>query len=203
MDAPNLLILTVYILIVAYIFYQAYQSLDSKVTIETNNEYLNQDLEEQQLKQLIDIKFKFQNSYDLDQLTKLQLSIQNISLEDTVYVDWNLSSITDFDKVTARVIRLTKGMKEIPQSQAITTILPGQKIEEDLSDDKSIVAPLFKPEKLKKALAKATPFSLRLFLIVSNLDGTKRSSPLHCQFIPRKLGLAKALTLALKPKKPK
>lgn len=200
MDSRNLLIFTVYLIVVIYVFYQAYKSLGNQVVISSDSDYLNRQLEEQNLKEIVDIKFKFKPRYRLDELTKLMISIKNISQEETIRVDWDESSITDFDKVTGRVIRLAPGMTDVPQNQAISIIVPGRMIEEELSDDKSIIGSLFKAEKLKGATAKSSPFYLRLFFTVSNLANPKRSCTLRCQFIPKKLHWAKALTLELKPK---
>jgi hypothetical protein len=201
MDSRNLLIFTVYLIIVSYVLYQAYKALGNQVVIDTDYSSLNQQLEEQEIKGLIDIKFKFKDSYKLDELSKLMLIIKNISQESTIRVDWDESSITDFDKVTGRVIRLASGMTNIPQSQAISIIVPGRIIQEELSDDKSLISPLFKPEKLKKASVKNDPFYLRLFLTISNPTGAKRSYTLRCKFIPKPLHWAKALSIELKPKK--
>ena len=200
MDSRNLLIFTVYLIVVIYVFYQAYKSLDNQIVISPDSDYLNRQLEEQNLKEIVDIKFKFKPRYRLDELTKLMINIKNISQEETIRVDWDESSITDFDNVTGRVIRLAPGMTDVPQNQAISIIVPNRMIEEELSDDKSIIGSLFKPDKLKKATAKSSPFYLRLFFTVSNLANTKRSYTLFCQFIPKKLHWAKALTLELKPK---
>jgi hypothetical protein len=196
----NLLIFTVYFICVTYIFYQAYKSLDTKVTIETDSDYTNDQLTEQDLGDVIELKFKFRDSYKLSDLTKLPISIKNISPESTVHVIWDQSSITDFQQVTGRVIRLTPGMTDIPQSQAVSIIVPGQIIETDLSDDNSVTGPLFKPEKLRKATEKPDPFSLRLFLKITDPVKDERSCPLRCRFIPKKLSLRKALGIAMKPK---
>ena len=201
MDSRNLLIFTVYLIIVSYVLYQAYKALGNQVVIDTDYSSLNQQLEEQEIKELIDIKFKFKDRYKLDELTKLMISIKNTSQEDTIRVDWDESSITDFDKVTGRVIRLATGMTNIPQSQAVSIIVPGRIIQEELSDDKSILSPLFKPANIKEASIKNNPFYLRLFLTISSPTGAKRSYTLRCKFIPKPLDFAKALSIELKPKK--
>jgi len=201
MDSRNLLIFTVYLIIVSYVLYQAYKALGNQVVIETDYSSLTQQLEEQEIKDLIDIKFKFKDRYKLDELTKLMIIIKNTSEEDTIRVDWDESSITDFDKVTGRVIRLATGMTNIPQSQAVSIIVPGRIIQEELSDDKSILSPLFKPAKIKEASVKNNPFYLRLFLTISSPTGAKRSYTLRCKFIPKPLHFAKALSIELKPKK--
>jgi hypothetical protein len=203
MESADLLIFTVYIIVVTYVFYQAYSDLGNQAVIVPDSEDLSNQIQEQEIQDLIDIKFKFKGSYRLNELTKLQITIQNKSKDDTIRVDWDECSITDFDNVTGRVVRIAPGLTDVPQNQATVIIVPGRKIEEELSDDKAIAAPLFKPEKLKKALDSSKPFFLRLFFKVTNLTGDKRFYTLRCKFIPKKLRWSRALTLALKPKKPK
>lgn len=202
MDSRILLVFTVYLIVVTYVLYQAYKSLDNQVVIQLDSTDLNRQLSEQELSDVAEIKFRLRDSYRLDEITKLPLILKNISLETTILIDWDQSSITDFDNSVARVIRLTPGMTEIPQKQVASIIVPGQVLEAELSDDKTIAGSLFKPGKLKKAAATATPFRLRLFLTISHL-GIEHFHTLSCQFIPKKLGWTKALVIALKPKPPK
>jgi hypothetical protein len=199
-DSQNLLILTVYLIIVTYVFYQAYRSLGNQVVIQLDSADLNRQLEEKELTDIVTIKFKLKDSYKLDELTKLTMTLKNISQEATIGLNWDLSSLADFDNATNRVIRLTPGMTDLPQKQVETIVLPGQVFETDLSSDKSLTSTLFKPAKLRKATIKSDPFRLRLYLTVSNLDGDTQSQPLSCQFIPKKLRWTRALTIALKPK---
>ncbi|HEY9601151.1 MAG TPA: hypothetical protein V6C85_06040 [Allocoleopsis sp.] len=206
MDSRNLLILTVYLIIVTYVFYQAYKSLGGQVVIELDSSDLNQQLKEKELDDIVTIKFKFRDSYRLGELTKLPIVIKNKSQEHSISVDWNVSSIIDFDNVTGRVIRLTPGLTALPQNQAVSILAPDQSIDEELSDDKDIAAPLFKPAKLKKATDSGTPFYLRLFLTISNMVGTevdKHSKILSCRLVPKKLTWTRALVIAMKPKPPK
>jgi len=205
-DSRNLLILTVYLIIVTYVFYQAYKSLGNQVVIELDYGDLNQQLDEKGLRDIVGIKFKFRDSYRLDELTKLPIVINNKSQDHTIMVDWNVSSIIDFDNVTGRVIRLTPGLTALPQNQAVSILAPEQSIDEELTDDKDIAAPLFKPGKLKKATDTAAPFYLRLFLTISNIAGAvgdKHSQILSCRLVPKKLRWTRAFTIALKPKPPK
>ena len=46
MDSRNLLIFTVYLIIVSYVLYQAYKALGNQVVIDTDYSSLNQQLEE-------------------------------------------------------------------------------------------------------------------------------------------------------------
>lgn len=204
MDSRDLLLFTVYVIIVFYVFYQARLSLRAQVRIEPDSDDLNQQLVEKNLKELIEFKFKFKPSYRFSDLTKLPITIKNISKEEkSIRVDWDQSSITDFDNVTGRVIRITSGLTDIPQIQAVSTLVPNQMIDEELSDDKGIAGPLFKEQKFKKAVEKSAPFYLRLFLRISEPNtppNQERGYPLSCRFVPKKLTWARALTIALKPK---
>ncbi|HAA27348.1 MAG TPA: hypothetical protein DCE56_06280 [Cyanobacteria bacterium UBA8553] len=208
-DSRDLLLFTVYLIIIFYVFYQARLSLRNEVRIEPDFDDLKNQLAEQNLQDLVTFSFKFRDKYRYSELAQLPVSIKNISKnEETIRVDWDQSSITDFDNVTGRVIRITSGMTDIPQSQALSTIVPNQMIDENLSDDKGIAGPLFKVEKFKKAVDRSASFYLRLFLMVSDPDTVPvkgvpyigRSYPLSCQFLPKKLTWARALSIALKPR---
>jgi hypothetical protein len=205
LDSPqlslDLLVFTIYMIVTTYILYQAYKSLENKVVIAPDMDYINQQLEEYEIQDLIGISFKFAGSYALPDLTKIPIVIQNKSKDDSIHVDWDECTITNFDNVSARVIRIAPGVTDIPQKQAIEKIAPNRKITENLNDDKSGTGPLFKPQSLKKAAAKTTPFLLRLYFIKVNLAGGKTSYAIQCRFIPKKLRLKRAITLAFKPRK--
>lgn len=203
MDSRNLLVFTVYCIVVVYVFYQAYKSLGNQIVVELDSRDLNRQLDEQELRDAVDIKFKFKDSYRLDELTRLMIIMKNISEETTIRVDWDESSIADFDNSTDRVIRLASGTTEIPQKQVITPLLPGQSLESELTGENAIPGSLFKPAKLKNAADRGKPFRLRLVLTTSHLGSDQHFHSLSCQFFPRKLRWTKALTIAMKPKKPK
>lgn len=199
----DLLVFTIYMIVTTYVLYQSYKSLENKVIVAPDMDYINQQLEEKEVKDLIAISFKFAGSYALPDLTKIPIVIQNKSKDDSIHVDWDECTITDFDNVSARVIRLAPGLADVPQKQALEKIAPNRKITESLNDDKSGSGPLFKAKKLKKAAAKATPFLLRLFFTRVNLAGAKTYYAIECRLVPKKLRLKRAITLAFKPRKPK
>lgn len=200
MSSTDFLIVTVYCIIVSYVFYLANKSLDDQVRIEPDYKSLNRELEKYNLNGLVDIKFKLRPSYRFPDLTKLPISIKNTSQDATIRVEWDECAITDFDKVTERVIKLVSGMTDIPQKQAVSIIVPGRNLEEELSHEKAITKPLFKEVKLRKALEKSTPFFLRLRLKITHPTSDERLYTVRCDFLPRKLGWAKAYSLALKPR---
>lgn len=200
MENLNLLIFTVYIIIVVYVFYKAYQSLESQVTIDPNYDVINKELELNGLKEVVEISFKkLRRSYQINQLKTLMIGIRNKSENSFIRVNWDESSITDFDGITGRLIRVTRGLTEIPQKQVVSVAVPGQKLEEEISDDKDIAGLLFKPAKLRKATLKGNPFYLGLSLKIAELGGVERSYFLRCEMMPRKLRWTKALAIALTP----
>jgi len=205
MESRNLLILTVYLIIVTYVFYKAYQSLETQVSIELDTESLNQQLEMYELKGLIDINFnKMKRKYQFDELQTLVLTIKN-KLPDhpqaTIRIVWDESSIIDFEDSPRRTIReaLTKGLTEVPEKQNPTPLTPNQKIDENLTDEQHLGKPLFKIDQFKKAAKKGQPFYLRLTLSVSKPGQRDRFCLVRCSLIPRKLSWTKALSIALTP----
>jgi hypothetical protein len=219
MDAQNLLILTVYIIVVLYVFYKAHQSLDTQVVIDPDKDFINEQIEKNGLKDIVDINFsKLRPSYQLDDLKTIPITIINKSDKGeapslcSLLVDWDQSSLTDIEDVTGRVILVTKGLTEVPQQQAKSVLAPGQKLQEELSDAKDLSKPLFKTNKLKKAAQTGKPFFLRIFLLVSypgeiskadDIGKKGRTCFVRCKLTPKKLRWSKALVIAFKPRKPK
>lgn len=203
MDSRNLLVFTVYIIIVIYVFYKAYQSLETQITLELDNAFVNDELTNNGIKELVDIDFKkLKPSYQLDDLKRLRIGIKNKSSEEsaiTIRVNWDESSITNYEGNVSRIIRVSKGLAEIPQKQVPSIIVANQKIDEELSDDKDINGNLFKVEKLKKASKKSEPFTLRLSFKISQPGTGERSCFVNCKLIPKKLRWTKALLIALTP----
>ncbi len=204
MDGRNLLIFTVYLIIVTYVFYKAYQSLENKITVELDSESLNQELVINDLKDLVEIDFrKMRPSYQFDELKTLMISIKNKSDIATIRVNWDESSISDYEGNVRRVIRVTKGLAEVPQKQVPSIIVSSQKITEELSDDRDLGSPLFKPQKLKKASQKGEPFTLRLSFKITQPGGSEQSGFVSCNLTPKKLRWTQALKIALTPLPPK
>ncbi len=203
MDNRNLLVFTVYLIIVTYVFYKAYQSLETQVTIDLDTESLNEELVANDLKDIVDIDFKkLKPSYQLDDVKVLKIGIKNKSSEEsaiTIRINWDESSITNYEGNVSRIIRVTKGLSEVPQKQVPSIIVANQKIEEELSDDKDLGGNLFKVQKLKKAAQKGDPFTLRLSFKVSQPGAAERACFVNCKLVPKKLRWTKALVIALTP----
>lgn len=196
--ARNILVLTVYCIVVALVFNRAFQSLDKLVNFENDVAYLNQELSKYKLQDFLVVKFSFAEKYELDELKRLSMTIENKSKDIFVEIDWKQCFISDFDKRIRRAIRVVPGKNEAA-SQSPSTILPGQTLKEEISDEK-IGAPLVDPKQLQAAADNNDYFYLRLFLKISEANVNGRSCNLRCQFIAKNLSWQKALTLALQPK---
>ncbi|HAG80635.1 MAG TPA: hypothetical protein DD379_21910 [Cyanobacteria bacterium UBA11162] len=195
--ANNLLVFIVYLIVVSLVFNKALQTLDKLVTVQIDSDYLNEQLTEHKLNDLITIKFPLAPSYKLEELKTLPIIIENKSQESNIDIDWKESYISDFDKPTRRLMRVIAGTTNV--SQDGIKMLPGEAIKEQLSNE-NVAAPLFDPGKLKKAAQKGDRFSIRFILKVSEPGSSGRSCLFRCQFIAKKLPWQKALNLALEPK---
>lgn len=207
MNDRNLLILTVYIICVVYVFYRIIKSIDNQLEIGLDRESLNIQLDAQGLKDLMTIEFKLQEQYQPEQLRELPIAIENKSPASSISVDWDQSSLTDFDGRSRRVIRLIPAMRlDLFQSQVLSVIPPTQTLQERLTAEDvlkpnsdgalEITSPLFNLDQLKKASERRDRFSLRLILQVYNPGAaavSRRPYALSCEFTVNKLPWTDAL----------
>jgi len=195
----NLFVVTVYLIIVALTFSKAVESLESQIVIKGDSDFLNEQLEEHELKELLEIKFKLAPSYKIAEFKHLPFNIKNKSENSSIDIDWDRSSIMDFENGGRRAIRVLDDDQEVPQKQVATILVAGENRDIKVSDEK-FNDPLFAEKKLKKATEKADPFHLRLSLKLIEGDAKTRTCCLSLRFIPKKLLWTKAISLALKPK---
>ncbi len=119
----NLIILTIYIIVVSYVFNRMVESIDDQIKFEFKKGTVEDQLKEQNLDDKIGISFKFKSSYPIDDLKDLSMSIENKSENIAVYVDWDNSSlVVEHSKQSRRVIRkspdLTRDLA-VPQSPSL------------------------------------------------------------------------------------
>ena len=195
----NLLVLTVYSIIVALAFSKAVESLEEQIVIEGDSDDLNEQLEKYELKELLEIKFKLEDCYEISEFKNLPFSIKNKSADSSIDINWDRSSIRDFEGGGRRAIRVLDDDQEVPQKQVETTLVAGASTDVKVSDEK-LDKPLFGDKKLKKATEKPDPFYLGLCIKITQPDGKTNTYGLSLKFIPKKLLWTKALSLALEPK---
>ncbi|MEH2162332.1 MAG: hypothetical protein V7K38_15120 [Nostoc sp.] len=119
----NLIVLTVYIIGVSYVFNRMVESIDDQVKFEFKKGIVDEQLKEQNLDDKIGISFKLKSSYPIDDLKDLGISVENKSDNVAVYVDWDNSSlVVEHSKQSRRVIRkspdLTRDLA-VPQSPSL------------------------------------------------------------------------------------
>ncbi|MEH2069849.1 MAG: hypothetical protein V7K47_17090 [Nostoc sp.] len=131
----NLVVLTIYIIGVSYVFNRMIESIDDQIKFEFKKGFVEEQLKEQNLDDKIGISFRFKSSYPIDDLKELSISIENKSDNIAVYVDWDNSSlVVEHSKQSRRVIRkspdLTRDLA-VPQSPSL--IVPKKTLSETVT----------------------------------------------------------------------
>jgi hypothetical protein len=184
MNPLDLVIVTIFLIIVAYVLIQAIDSVDKQVKIEFDSKGVDQQLEEKQLngiklKDIVKISFKFESRYkystdkvEEDKLPRaLILMVENLSnkldREIYVYVHWDKSTLTDHENESRRVIHLD-GKNQLtdrvpPKTQTVSPVSPGMKFTGNLTAEE-----LLKLDEAKVILEPTAP--------VLNLSAIKAKS---------------------------
>lgn len=166
MNPTDLVIITLFLIIVVYVIGQAINSVEQQADVKFQEDDLKTQLKEKTvgdtpLSDIVDIKFKFDPSrykfsYDKleqDELPKsLIMTVINKSKDFNVYVDWHQSSITNHTNASRRVVRI--GMDEKlnpsmspPGFQGLSPVTPGNSftgrftVEDILKEDDKILKP--------------------------------------------------------------
>lgn len=213
MNNTDLLLLTIYILCVTYVLYQIINSFNDELTIVLEKKDLDKQLEDLKLNDRVEVSFKFDKRYEFDKLKEFGVNIKNKSKEHPVFVDWNMSSVTDLDGKARRVTRLIAGNSlDLFQEQALSPVPPGTTMKEKVvaedmlarkGDDgpmevSKTLVDLSKPKKpgdpLKRYLdfvAMQRTLEISLSLMVRFVgDGSPATGypiPINCKFTLRKL----------------
>ena len=122
--SPSLLVLTLYIIGVSYVFNLMVESIDEQIKFIFDPEKtVKQQLEEQELDDKISIAFKLKPSFYIDGLNELTLILTNQSDNITVYIDWaNSSFFVKHQNVSRRVIRKSPDVTRdlaVPQTPSL------------------------------------------------------------------------------------
>ena len=141
MGTTDIFILTVYFISIFYVLYQAFNSLEDRITITLDSEAskvaLETQLERCRLENQLDIKIQPQGPRPLGSLDELKVNIQNNYADVQIYIDWDRSSLTrptpGPKKTTLllaqRVIHLIPTMTlDLFQNQASSVVNPGEKL---------------------------------------------------------------------------
>lgn len=145
MNQTDLIIVAVYLICVAYVIRQAWDSLEDRTKIEFDAAAYKTQLETPQgditPNNYVEVEFEIKPTQRFEfskQPKKLTTTIKNKSRTSTLLVDWDRSVLTNYENTARRVIRLSSSLEDIPESQPPSSIRPGQNIKEDLATDKML-----------------------------------------------------------------
>ncbi|MCT7949014.1 hypothetical protein NG798_04375 [Ancylothrix sp. C2] len=139
MSDPDKLILTIYVIVVTWILYQSINSLGEQIYVKFDRDSYNQQLQEQNLQNLIEIKFNLKPRYEINQFREIEIEIKNNFPDQDVYIDWESSCLIDVDRRSQRLVRLSPGMKvDIFVPQVKSLIAPGRIIAEKFTAEKAL-----------------------------------------------------------------
>ncbi|MBW4642382.1 MAG: hypothetical protein KME23_05095 [Goleter apudmare HA4340-LM2] len=131
----NLVVLTLFIIGVSYVFNRMIESIDDRIKFQFQKAIVDEQLKEQNLQEQIGISFKLADYNAFDDVKELSLSIENKSENIAVYIDWDNSSLViEHTKQSLRVIRkspdLTRDLA-VPQSPSL--VAPKKTLSETVS----------------------------------------------------------------------
>lgn len=135
----NLVVLTVYIIGVSFVFNRMVESIDDRIKFGFNKASVDDQLKELNLQDQIGISFKFDNSHSLGnpdkELKELSVSIENKSENIAIYVDWDNSSlVVDYSKQSYRVIRKSPDVtRDLGVPQVLSVIAPKKTLSETVT----------------------------------------------------------------------
>ncbi|MEB3215119.1 MAG: hypothetical protein VKN72_02525 [Nostocales cyanobacterium 94392] len=136
--SPDLLVLTLYIIGVSYVFNLMVESIDEQIKFTYDKASVDKQLKEQELDDKISITFKLKASNDIqgkNEVNDLLLILGNKSDNVAVYVDWDNCSFAEKHKnVSRRIIRKSPDVSRdlaVPQSPSL--IAPNQTLVQSLT----------------------------------------------------------------------
>ncbi|MBW4579413.1 MAG: hypothetical protein KME42_07545 [Tildeniella nuda ZEHNDER 1965/U140] len=143
MNVVDPIILTSYLLCIAYFLYLIVDAFNDEFTVRLDADFLSTQLTEQNLQDLLAISFKFDSRYEFDKLKQLAISISNKASHEktddkpysiSIYVDWDYCAFTDLEGRSRRVTRLMPGATvDLFQTQVFSTIAPSTTLKEAIT----------------------------------------------------------------------
>lgn len=212
MNFVDPIVLTTYLLCIAYFLYRIIDAFNDEFTIRLDADFLKQQLDQQHLQSLIEISFKFDSRYEFDKLKQLAISIKNQAGYEPVdakphgislYVDWDYCALTDLDGRSRRVTRLTPGTTvDLFQNQVFSTITPGTTLKEAITAENLLQR---KGDRKEDKLDSASPANLEIEVTKPLIDLTKPDSKAsaaakerYARFMQRYMDLTFFLELAVR-----
>ncbi|MBO0347604.1 hypothetical protein J0895_00465 [Phormidium pseudopriestleyi FRX01] len=163
MTGLDWIVIAVYLICVSAVLLRAFSSLlAEKVLIKLDENFLKNQLETQNLENRVRFKFFLAPQYDLDQFRVIEVSVQNQSPNQTLYIDWDYSALIDAQGREQRLVRLPPGMTfDLLPAQVFSVIAPGKTLQEVFTAESALkregeIGPL-KPDRVMLNLASLKP----------------------------------------------
>lgn len=132
----NLLVLTLYIIGITYVFNQMVESVDDQIKLEFNKSSVDEQLKNQNLQDMVGISFSLKAMYSIDDPKELSIGITNKSQDVAIYVDWDNCAFEEFDGTSRRVIRKTPDVtRDLGVPQIPSLIVPGKTLKESVTSE--------------------------------------------------------------------
>lgn len=189
----NLVVLTLYIIGVSYVFNRMVESIDDRVKFELQKNVIDEQLKEQNLQEQIGISFKLDASNSFDEVKQLSISIENKSEELAIYVDWDNSSlVVEHTKQSCRVVRKSPDLiRDLGVPQVLSLIAPKKTLSETVSAENVF-------ERDKEA---GTYVAKKPLIDIGGLSKNKMQKKLYNDFINEREKLKFSLQLVLRTSK--
>lgn len=176
----DIFIVILYFLILIIIFGKMIEEINQGLIIILDSSALQTQITQQNLTEILELKFKFADAYRNQALPHLILELKNKSLVQAIYLNWQYSTLTDFKGRSHRIIYDVPGLTmDLFQPQVFTVIAPGQTLEAKLLTENcltrdtqnnalSVKNPVFDWKTLKENIIENKAFSLQLVLQITD-----------------------------------
>ncbi len=140
MTGLDWIVITVYLICVSAVLLRAFSSLlAEKIIVRVDESFLKNQLESQNLENRVRFKFFLASQYDLDELRLIEVSLQNPSPSQTLYIDWDYSALIDAQGREQRLVRLPPGMTfDLLPAQVFSVIAPGKTLQEKFTAESAL-----------------------------------------------------------------
>jgi hypothetical protein len=198
----DVFILAIYLLTLLIVFTQMIEEINQSLIIVVDRSTLDQQIHQQNLGEILELKFNWAESYRNQALTVIPLEVKNKSLTHVIYVNWQYSTFTDERGRSQRLIYQVPGLTvDLFQPQVFTVVATEQILEAKLftetclkrdPENQALVVkhPIFNWQKMKEILKKNQSFSLQLVIQVTEpiyQSPQINLNTLKCQFTLKKI----------------
>jgi hypothetical protein len=212
----DIFIVIIYFLTLIIVFGKMIEEINQTIVILVDQSALESQITQQNLTEILEIKFNFIDSYRNQSLMEIPLELKNKSLTQAIYVNWQYSTFSNFKGRSQRLIYHVPGLTmDLFQPQIFTVIAPDQTIEAKLLTENCLIReettgaliaknPIFDWKQLKEIIDGDKSFSLQLvFQITDPIYQSPQINlnTLKCKFLLEEISWRQVLYWKSKKKK--